>query len=106
MDFEDFCESYKPKPENKQKNDVNANSKSDSKTNSYSAKQEDWQEKIEKYKSYSNEQLLSELLKEVNIQKRSGNLTDEKLKEIVGSLSPFLDEKQKEKLNEIVKMLR
>ena len=80
MDFEEYCKNYQPKPKNKNISDVK---QENNKEKSSILNQDDLQEKIEKYKSFDNQQLMSELLKEVNSQKRNGNLTDEKLNEIL-----------------------
>ena len=106
MDFESFCEEYKPKNENQKKSSFGNNNPKVNFDKKTDFNEEYLKEKIEKYKSYDNEQLLSELLKEVNKQKKNGNLTDKKISDIYGGLSPFLDESQKQKLNDIIKMLR
>ena len=119
MDFENFCNSYDNQQngqfdrqsESKAKNDfVNKNqnkTKIENQTAGINGINEDEiKKKIEKYKNYDNQQLLTELLTEANKQKKSGNLTDQKLTEMIESMSPYLDDSQKQRLNEIAKLLR
>lgn len=107
MDFENFCNSYTNEPKDEEffvKNtseNQNVNKESINQMN-----ESDIQNKIEKYKGYNNQQLMAELLAEANKQKRNGNLTEKNLQEMVANLSPYLDESQKKRLNEIIKMLR
>ena len=100
MDFENFCENFhdtkqeKPQPKTEQK------------TEKQTFDDADIKEKIERYQSLNSSQLMTELLKEVNKQKSSGNLTNEKLESMMNEISAFLDEEQKNKLQDILKMLR
>lgn len=103
MDFENFCNSYVEKDEKDTKTEQQKNQK---KVQTNSVYEDDIKKKIDKYKNYSNQELLTELLTEANKQKKNGNLTNEKIEEMVSGLSPYLDNEQKQRLNEIIKLLR
>ena len=109
MDFEDFCKQYSQSPtEQTQQTEKTVNSKGPKGQNvgASGINENEIKSKIDKYKNYNNQQLLTELLTEVNKQKKSGNLTDKSLQEMIASLSPYLDNKQRPRLNEISKLLR
>lgn len=61
---------------------------------------------LSKYQNMNEGELKTELLKEVAKQKQSGNFSPQKLDEIKNVIFPMLDESQKNKLNDIIKMLR
>ena len=103
MDFENFWNSYVEKDEKDTKTEQQKNQK---KVQTNSVYEDDIKKKIDKYKNYSNQELLTELLTEANKQKKNGNLTNEKIEEMVSGLSPYLDNEQKQRLNEIIKLLR
>lgn len=111
MDFEDFCNDYTDQKQDKQfstpKDQTKNSAQGQSQTlGANGISEDDIKKKIEKYKNYSNQQLLTELLAEANKQKMSGNLTEQKLQQMIEGISPYLDDAQKQKLNEIAKLLR
>ena len=61
---------------------------------------------IDKYSNYSESELMSEFLKESEKRKENGEFTDEKLNGIKSILSPYLDESQKQKLNDLLNMVK
>ena len=99
MDFENFCNSYVPEPEKPKNSDAE-------KVFKQNVDETDIKEKINKYKNYSDSQLLNELIKEVSKQKKEGKLTDNKMQDIVAGIMPYLDETQRKKLNDILILLR
>ena len=58
-----------------------------------------------KYQSMTETELQTELIKEVNKQKQSGNFSPQKISEIKDAILPFLNDEQKQKLEQIIKML-
>ena len=64
------------------------------------------EEIINKYSGYSETDLMKEFVKESERKKQSGDFTDEKINSIKNILSPYLDETQKEKLNELLNMVK
>lgn len=59
-----------------------------------------------KYDGMNEEQLLSELFKNVAAEKRNGTFSAETLDEFVSFVSPSLDEKSRERLTELVSMIK
>ena len=57
----------------------------------------------EKYKNYSTQDLLAEFYNVVNAGKQNGTLTEDKITKTVESLKPFLNEKQKQFLDTILR---
>ena len=108
MDFEDYCKSYvePQKSENFEQQRENLTKLNDKKVESNSINEDEIKKKIDKYKNYNNQELLNELLKETNRQKKNGTLTDKKLDEMMNGLLPYLDNEQKQRMNEILKLLR
>ena len=62
-------------------------------------------EKAEKYASMSEDELVSELLRSVRKQKADGSFDSKQLQTLASLLSPQLDDKQKSKLNDLVRLL-
>lgn len=56
----------------------------------------------EKYKDCSKSELLDELHSVISNGKKNGTITDEKINQTVKSLSPFLNENQRNFLNSIL----
>ena len=69
-------------------------------------KKEDVSELIDKYSTYSEDDLMKEFLEESKKQKDSGELSNEKISKIKSVLSPYLDEQQKQKLEDLIKMVK
>ena len=128
MNFSDFCDNnqnMKKYEKNFQKNDKNMQKNSnfnqnnqnfnDLSNNSQSKQNQifenetlknDIEQKIKKYQNLSQSELLNELLKETAKQKQNGNFDTNQLEEIKNSLLPMLDENQKQRLEQITKMLK
>jgi len=69
-------------------------------------KKEDVSELIDKYSTYSEDELMKEFLEESKKKKDSGEFSDEKISKIKSVLSPYLDEQQKQKLEDLIKMVK
>lgn len=105
MDFYEYCQSNSFDDCNDKKDKVNKNT-SNKKYAETLNKQDEIKEKISQYQNMSNDQLMTELLKETNIQKQNGHLDNKKLDSISEQLKPMLNKEQQSKLDEILKMLR
>ena len=62
--------------------------------------------RIEKYKNMNQSELMNELLKESNKQKKNGNLDDKKLQDIKNTMSAFMTDEEQKRLDNLIKMLR
>jgi hypothetical protein len=65
---------------------------------------EDIEELIHKYSEYSQSELMSEFMRET--EKRKGEFSDEKLSSIKNILTPYLDDNQQQKLNDLLNMVK
>lgn len=61
---------------------------------------------LNKYGSYSEDELWSEFVNQTNEKQKSGELSGEKLDKIANTLTPYLNEEQKERLKSILKMVK
>lgn len=59
-----------------------------------------------KYSSYSENELMQEFLKQTQIQKQNGALDMDKLEQVKQVLLPYLDESQKETLEQILNKIK
>ena len=66
----------------------------------------DYQETINKYKDLSQEDLYSELLNQASNLKSQGKLDEQTLQQISSTLSPMLNDEQKDLLNNIIERLK
>ena len=60
---------------------------------------------LNKYKDYSQEQLIDEFLKITNESRKSGALDSQKISEVVSKLTPFLSDSQKKGLDDLLNKL-
>lgn len=60
---------------------------------------------VAKYEGKSENELMQELLKNVARAKGDGTFSSEQLRDFMEFVSPSLDEKSRERLNELVKMI-
>lgn len=105
MDFNDYCKSTKFDSASKT---ANAKFQNDVKTQNSTGQidEQNIRQTLNKYQGMSQSDLMQELIKETNKQKQNGKLNDQKLAELGSQLKPMLDDNQKTKLDEILKMLR
>lgn len=95
MNFEEFCNST----EFEKKSEVRKQGVSES-------QEKELQQKFDKYKNMNSDMLMSELIRETNRQKTNGTYNPQGLNEMVSKLKPMLSDAQKQRLDEILKMLR
>lgn len=67
--------------------------------------EKDVQEKINKYKGYSENDLLQEFHRVTKEKKQEGSLDSKKILNVVDKLSPFLNNQQKESLKNLIKTI-
>ena len=105
MDFNDYCKSTKFDSASKT---ASAKFQNDVKTQNSTGQidEQNIRQTLNKYQGMSQSDLMQELIKETNKQKQNGKLNDQKLAELGSQLNPMLDDNQKTKLDEILKMLR
>ena len=60
---------------------------------------------IDKYSSYSSNDLLSEFIKLTIEKKKKGELNNQELQKIKSTIVPFLSQEQKSKLDEIIELV-
>lgn len=90
MDFENFCNNEELKAKAKQlKESSNI----------------DYDEMIKKYKNKSNDELYQELFELAKKEKAKGNLNKEQLHNIYKTLSPMLNQTEKENLKKLIDLI-
>ena len=60
---------------------------------------------IEKYSSLSEDELVNQLLANVREQKANGTFDASRLKNLIASISPALNETQRAKLNDVMRLI-
>lgn len=96
MNFNDFIKSN---------NNTKKYSQNDEKKESIKPTTEQIESIVENYKNLSQPELLQELLKQTKNQKARGNLSNEKIDQLISTLRPMLNEEQKNNLDSIKKLL-
>lgn len=90
MDFENFCKNNRNLDKAKQmENKVDIN----------------YDELVNKYKNKSNSELYEELIKVASREKAKGNLSKEKLDNIYNTVSPMMNETEKENLKKLIEII-
>ena len=74
--------------------------------NSTTYTNEELQDMINKYSSLSEDKLLGEFIRLTLEKKSRGELKDKDLENMKSTIEPFLDIEQKNKLNQIIDMVR
>jgi hypothetical protein len=69
------------------------------------SEQEDVRQTFDKYKDFSKDQLMQELLSTVKTQKQNGTFNKEQLLSTLALITPSLSEEQKQRLYSIVEQL-
>lgn len=67
--------------------------------------EKDVQDTINKYKGYSENELLQEFQKITKEKKQEGSLDSRKILNVVDKISPFLNDQQKESLKNLIKTI-
>lgn len=91
LNNEQYCSATRPK--------------NNSFSNTTSSLEEQARSAYEKYQNYSQEELMDEFLKTSKQKLKEGSLTSDKLQNTVNSLSPFLNNNQKEFLKGLLDKL-
>ena len=90
MNFEDFCKSEENiKKAKTMENKVGTN----------------YEDLVNKYKNKSSDELYAELIKVAGEQKAKGNLNKSQLNNIYNTLSPMMNEKEKENLKKLIEII-
>lgn len=63
-------------------------------------------EKIEEYKSLSQEELMQKLIDETNKKKQDGTFDYENIKKMTDSFAPYLDDNQKQMLQSLMSKIK
>ena len=85
---------------------VNANNSFETMNgNKESVGNEKMEDLIEKYSSYSQADLLSEFMKLTNEKKKKGELNESELNSLKQTISPFLNNEQKNNLDKIMNVI-
>lgn len=71
-----------------------------------SPSEEDIRKTAKTYEGKSDDEMLAEILKMANKGQRDGSFSEAKLDEFVRNVSPILNEKQRERLQKVLSMLR
>lgn len=96
MSFNQFCKENKQVKSKEKVENTNINQENaDTVKNFY-----------DKYKSYSNQELMQELLKATNEKKEKGEFDYNKLSDNINSLSPFLTSEQQNNIKGILEKLK
>ncbi len=69
-------------------------------------KEENYEEMISKYSKLSSSELISEFLRLTSEKKKQGALSDNEMESIINTLSPYLDNEQRENLNNLMSMVK
>lgn len=67
---------------------------------------DDFKKLIDKYSTYSEDDLMKEFLEEGIKKKENGELSEDNLLKIKNVLFPYLDDTQKQKLNDLLNMVK
>ena len=102
MSFNKFCEH------NNLKNESDYSEKNKNVENESQNKQlnDDVINFYNKYKEYSSDELLNELISKTNEQKQNGELNYQQLSSMVDKLNPFLNEQQKNNMRGIMEKIK
>ena len=79
---------------------------SSKKTTQNTVDKEDVRKTAEQYAGKSEDELLSDIVKMANANKASGELSDEKLIDFEKRVAPMLNNEQRARLHNVIKMLK
>ena len=68
--------------------------------------QDDLRKTAERYGGKSDEEMLGDILRAARQEKQDGTYSDAKIDEFVDSVSPMLNEEQRERLQKAIKMIK
>ena len=101
MDIRDF---YKSTQEKQNQNTSNAGDQS--KTNNTKQDFKEYQDTIDKYKNLSQQELYKELFNQADQLKSEGKLDQNMLNTLSNTLSPMLNDEQRELLNNLINRIK
>lgn len=99
MDFKDFCN--KEIHQSKQTESVKIESNNSTEKIKQSA-----QETIEKYSTYSQDELLQELVRQTKMRQKSGDLSPEKMEQMYQTIYSVIPEENRKNLDNIFEKLK
>ena len=107
MDIRDFYKSNQNKSDSNQTNPSQSNSNYNEFSNKQSTKDfSEYQDTINKYKDLSQSELYNELLNQASNLKSQGKLDNNTLNTISNTLSPMLNDEQKQLLNDLLEKIK
>lgn len=92
--FSDFINNYESKKTEK------------TNTNKSNPSKEELQKMIDEYSSFSEDKLLKEFIKLTIEKKSKGELTEKDIIQMKSTIEPFLNSEQKQKLNDLIQMVK
>ncbi len=103
----DIREFYRSTQDNQNKNTNNYNNSSSRQENTNSKQDfSQYQDTINKYKDLSQEDLYNELFTQASNLKAEGKLNTQMLEQISTTLSPMLNDEQKQLLNNLINRIK
>jgi len=87
-------------------NDCNNKEINSSKESVCKISEEELKNKIDEYSSYSSENLMNEFIRLTNEKKQRGELDDSELEKLKNTISPMLNNEQKNNLDKLLKMVK
>lgn len=91
MDFKTFSNNYTP-PKNKPKQNTDQTT-------------QDYEQTINKYKDLSQQELMTELLRQTQTMKSQGKWDEQNMQKMTDTLMPYLNDEQKNMLHNIMDTL-
>ena len=105
MNIKDFSKNYQSQNTNNSKNS-NPNSNYEDIINQNSQQASNLNDTLNRYKDLSNQDLMSELMKEATKLKQNGSLNEDSLNLLKSTLSPMLTTEQNQQLDNIINMIK
>lgn len=86
---------------------IDKENKTNSTTNNQNKQSQEYMKsKIEEYSNYSQDRLINDFIKMTIEKKKRGELTDKELNNLKNTISPMLNNEQKETLERLLQMVR
>ena len=105
MNIKDFSKNYQSQNNNNTKN-TNSNPNYEDIINQNSQQASNLNDTLNRYKDLSNQDLMSELMKEATKLKQNGSLNEDSLNLLKSTLSPMLTAEQNQQLDNIINMIK
>ena len=104
MNIKDFSKNYQQNTNNSKNSNPNSNYEDIINQNSQQAS--NLNDTLNRYKDLSNQDLMSELMKEATKLKQNGSLNEDSLNLLKSTLSPMLTTEQNQQLDNIINMIK